>query len=180
MQDIKSKLLWQSVFVSILSFFSYWLLDDLLGDFKVLRWIPVSFFLIAMVVLVIKGIINKFLPPVFIGIVTVIPLVFIIPKSRILLMARLKADRSAVVLTLRADTTYQLSYETLFSAEEETGKYKIQGNKIILSQRGPTHKEFVPDTLTTFDNKIVMDYDSLGKPIIGYANHFEIEQNRIP
>ena len=99
-------------------------------------------------------------------------------KSPKVLRATLLDDRSAINLTLRKNNTFEVSVATIFSDQHFTGKYKILNDKIIFLDK-PYDNDFIPDTLTIFDDKIILRFDRNNKPITNFATYFEINQNRL-
>ncbi len=79
----------------------------------------------------------------------------------------------------RRPTMTRVLPETVFGTLKPIkGKYKVEKNKIIFLDK-PYDNDFIPDTIYIFDDKIIMELDSLGKPIIKQANHFLIKRNEL-
>ncbi len=66
----------------------------------------------------------------------------------------------------------------MFGSESFIGHYQLVKNKIIFLNK-PYDNDFIPDTLTIINDKLVMEVDSSGNPILSYGNYFSIEQNKL-
>ena len=99
-------------------------------------------------------------------------------KSPKVLQATLHDDRSAINLTLRKNNTFEVSVATIFSNQNFNGKYKIINDKIIFLDK-PYDNDFIPDTLTIRNDKIILRFDKNNKPITDFATYFDITQNQL-
>ena len=98
-------------------------------------------------------------------------------KSKILLTADLTDDLSNINLILRKNHTFEITSTTIFREKKFSGKYKIDGNKIIFLAR-PYDADFIPDTLTMYQDKLLLKFNE-GEPVLEYAPCFIIKQNRL-
>jgi hypothetical protein len=99
-------------------------------------------------------------------------------KSKVILKARLIDDLSSINLILRENNRFEVNSSTLFTDETLSGNYQIIGNKIIFKDKHYSN-DFIPDTVTIIDDKIILHFDSIGKPIIDFAKYFKIDKNII-
>jgi hypothetical protein len=99
-------------------------------------------------------------------------------KSPTILEAWLKDDLSGLHLYLRENGKFELVAVSLFSEETFKGKYKLEGNQIIFLDR-PYNNDFIPNTLTIWQDKVVIGYNGVGEPDLGFAHYFQIQKNRI-
>jgi hypothetical protein len=99
-------------------------------------------------------------------------------KSPKVLQATLHDDRSAINLTLRKNSTFEVSVATMFSSRDFNGKYKIINDKIIFLDK-PYDNDFIPDTLTIRNDKIILRFDKNNNPITDFATYFDITQNQL-
>ena len=97
-------------------------------------------------------------------------------KSVKVLEAVLDDDRSAIQLVLRADNTFEININTLFSNDEFKGRYKLLGEQIIFLDK-PCDSGFVPDTVSIIRDKIILHFDNSGEPIVDFATYFDIKLN---
>lgn len=94
-------------------------------------------------------------------------------KSKPVLKAILVDDLTHLNLTLREDKTFELLPMTwLGSSNAFTGKYRMQGNKIIFLDR-PYDNEFIPDTVDIFEDKLILNGD-ITQPDTSFARYFTI------
>lgn len=100
-------------------------------------------------------------------------------KSQILVKAFLVDDLSAIELKLRANNSFELQPITyLGSFELFKGRYKIENEKLIFIDR-PYDSYFIPDTVYFVDKKIILHFNSDGKPDTSFANFFRIDNNKL-
>lgn len=100
-------------------------------------------------------------------------------KSRIVVKAVLEDDFSALELTLRENNKFELLPKSyLVPSESINGDYKIEGNKLIFLDN-PFKDKIIADTVYIVNNKIILRYDSNGKPDTTYANYFRIDKFEI-
>jgi hypothetical protein len=100
-------------------------------------------------------------------------------KSRIVLKAFLVDDVSDLELTLRENHKFELLPETYLGRNESTsGSYLIEGNKIIFLNK-PFKDNVISDTVYIVKNKIILRFDSVGKPDTTFANYFRIDNFEI-
>ena len=99
-------------------------------------------------------------------------------KSDKVLEATLKDDRSALHLTLRKNNTFQMTSVTMFSNKDFNGKYKLNSNKIIFLDK-PYDNDFVPDTLSIINNKLILRFTDKGEPNTDFASFFSINLNKL-
>ena len=99
-------------------------------------------------------------------------------KSQIVLEARLDDDLSGLSLLLRKNGDFEMESSSVFYSETFSGKYKMKGNKIIFLDR-PYDNDFVPDTVTVVDDKIIMKFSEDGLPVTDFASYFDIRKNEL-
>ena len=99
-------------------------------------------------------------------------------KSNIVLQGRLKDERSAIILILRANKKFEMTYDYLLGHETTLGDYKLKDNKIIFLS-SPGKEGFIPDTIHIVNDKLIMRFDQKGKPSMSYADYFDIEKNSL-
>jgi len=99
-------------------------------------------------------------------------------KSPKLLEATLHDDLSVINLRLRKNNTFEVSVATIFSSRDFYGKYKVADDKIIFLDK-PYDNDFIPDTLTIRNDKIILRFDKNDKPITDFATYFDITQNQL-
>jgi hypothetical protein len=97
-------------------------------------------------------------------------------KSKIIVKAFLVDDLSGLELTLRQNNRFELLPVTyLGPCKSFTGRYKMEGDKIIFLDR-PYDNKFIGDTVYMINNKIVLRFDSQGQPDTTFANYFRIDK----
>ena len=99
-------------------------------------------------------------------------------KSETVLEAVLDDDRSAIQLVLRADSTFEIRTNTIFSNEEFEGRYKLLGKQIIFLDK-PYDSGFIPDTVSIVKDKVILQFEKGGEPIVDFATYFTIKQNHL-
>ena len=99
-------------------------------------------------------------------------------KSPVILNASLKDDLNIIYLRFRENKTFEVNVTTMFDNEEFTGKYNLQGEKLIFLDKHYDN-DFIPDTLTIGKDKIYFQFDSSGKPLSNFAAYFTITQNKL-
>ena len=99
-------------------------------------------------------------------------------KSKKVFTAVLKDDRSYILLTLRKNKSYEINTVTMFSEEKFKGKYKVANDKIIFLGK-PYSSNFIPDTVTVLNDKIILRFNNNGEPVLDYAAYFDIQQNHL-
>ena len=99
-------------------------------------------------------------------------------KSEKILEATLNDDLSSLHLTLRKNKSFQMTSVTMFSHETFNGTYNLTNDKIIFLDK-PYDNDFIPDTLTIIGDKIILQFDSSGKPRTDFASFFSIHQNKL-
>lgn len=96
-------------------------------------------------------------------------------KSRIVLKAFLVDDVSGLELTLRENHKFELLPESYLGRSESiSGNYVIEGNKIIFLNK-PFKDRLISDTAYIVNNRIILRFDSIGKPDTTFANYFRID-----
>lgn len=98
-------------------------------------------------------------------------------KSQKVLVAVLNDDLSKTYLTLRKNNTFEIDAVTIFDDQKFKGKYKLINDKIIFLDK-PYDNDFIPDTVTILEDKIILRFKN-GEPIIDFATYFNIEQNNL-
>jgi hypothetical protein len=184
MTIFKSKFQKWTVIFGLLFLLSY-LLQDLLWE-KLWVWSFLLMILLAVIFIVIfvVGLIKKDrkVIPILIAAVVVICTTELLKsetfKSPKLLQATLHDDRSVINLTLRKNKTFEVSVATIFSNQNFDGKYKIMDDKIIFLDK-PYNNDFIPDTLTIRNDKIILRFDKSNNPITDFATYFDITQNQL-
>lgn len=87
-------------------------------------------------------------------------------------------DLSAIHLTLRANNTFEMVSSNMFYDDVYKGEYHILDNKIIFKdERYPN--DFIPDTVTIIEDKIIIRFDEKGNPVKDFATYFDIKKNLI-
>jgi hypothetical protein len=99
-------------------------------------------------------------------------------KSPTVLEAWLKDDTSGLHLSLRENGQFEMVAASLFSEERFEGKYTLEADRIIFLDR-PYDSDFIPDTLTIWQDKLVLAFDADGQPDLGFARYFQIQKNTI-
>ena len=184
MTIFKSKFQKWAVIFGLIFLLSYLFQDFLWEKFWVGSFLLAMLLAVIFIVIFIVGLFkkDKKVIPILILVVVVISATEILKtetfKSPKVLRATLLDDRSAINLTLRKNNTFEVSVATIFSDQHFTGKYKILNDKIIFLDK-PYDNDFIPDTLTIFDDKIILRFDRNNKPITDFATYFEINQNRL-
>lgn len=124
---------------------------------------------------------NKVIP-VLLAVVAIIGVIELLKsetfKSPKVLDATLHDDRSVINLTLRKNNTFEVSVATIFSSRDFNGKYKLINDKIIFLDK-PYDNDFIPDTLTIRNDKIILRFDKNNEPITDFATYFDITQNQL-
>jgi hypothetical protein len=139
---------------------------------------------VVFIVIFVVGLVKKDrkVIPILIAVVVVISATEILKsetfKSPKVLQATLHDDRSVINLTLRKNSTFEVSVATIFSSQNFDGKYKILNDKIIFLDK-PYDNDFIPDTLTIRNDKIILRFDKNNKPITDFATYFDITQNQL-
>lgn len=142
------------------------------------------FFAIGFLVFAIKGIVKKekCVSHVIAAVVLIIVGAKVVKsetfKSPVVLAATLNDDLSFIDLRLRENKTFEVDVATMFGNEIFTGKYDIQGDKLIFLNK-PYSNDFIPDTLTIGRDKIYFQFDSTRKPLSNFAAFFTISQNKL-
>ena len=96
-------------------------------------------------------------------------------KSRIVLKAFLVDDVSGLELTLRENHKFELLPESYLGRSESiNGNYIIEGNKIIFLNK-PFKDRLISDTVYIVNDKIILRFDTVGKPDTTFANYFRID-----
>lgn len=99
-------------------------------------------------------------------------------KSEKILEATLMDDLSAIHLTLRENNRFEVIASNLFAELTFEGTYQLQENKIIFNDP-PYDNDFIPDTVTIIEDKIILSFYDDGKPKTQFATYFDIKKNRI-
>ncbi|MCH6199090.1 hypothetical protein MMU07_05855 [Aquiflexum sp. LQ15W] len=99
-------------------------------------------------------------------------------KSKKILEATLMDDLSAIHLTLRKDSKFEMASSDMFNEDVYKGNYHIVDNKIIFEDERYSN-DFIPDTLTIIGDKIIVRFDKNGNPIKDFATYFDIKKNEI-
>ncbi len=98
-------------------------------------------------------------------------------KSPIVLEAHLKDDLSGMHLCLRENGKFEMVSSYLYGTETFTGRYQIQGDKIHFLD--PTYsRDYIPSTVTIWQNKIILEFDKEGQPNLNYGKYFDIINNK--
>ena len=66
----------------------------------------------------------------------------------------------------------------MFSEQNFKGNYNLVYNKIIFLDK-PYDNNFIPDTVTIYNDKIILGFDKESKPITDFATYFDITQNEL-
>jgi len=98
-------------------------------------------------------------------------------KSKIIIEAQLNDDLSYINLKLRENGKFETTPVTMFGRVETIkGKYKIENDKIIFFDQ-PYDNDFIPDTITIIEDKIILKFDDKGEPVTSFATFFDILSN---
>jgi hypothetical protein len=90
------------------------------------------------------------------------------------LEALLIDDLSSIHLRLRNDNSFLTTSQGMFGFTWKfKGKYKLDGNKIVFLSR-PYDNDFIPDTVSIVDDKIILKFDKNGRPCTEQATFFQI------
>ena len=163
---------------------TYFLQDYLWEKIWLFSVIPLLLFVIAFFVFFVLSITNKnrkgILIGIFIlGIISISELINSeVFRSKKILEATLMDDLSAIHLTLRADKKFEMVSSNMFNEDVYKGNYHIIDNKIIFEDKRYSN-DFIPDTLTIIDDKIILRFDVNGKPVTDFATYFDIKKNKI-
>jgi hypothetical protein len=79
-------------------------------------------------------------------------------------------------LTLRKNNTFEVSIATIFSEHNFKGKYKLINDKIIFLDK-PYDNNFIPDTVSISNDKIILKFDKDNNPVTDFATYFNITKN---
>jgi hypothetical protein len=170
--------------LGIIFIICYWLSDSLFDAFWVLGLIPFAFIGIPLIIILIIAIFKKDNAALLVGLSIVVTILVTevfrseLLKSEKVLVATLDDDGSRIFLTLREYRKFELVADHMFGSKTFKGNYDIVGNKVIFLTR-PYDNDFIPDTLSIVNDKLVLEFDSSGKPILSFANYFTIEENKI-
>jgi hypothetical protein len=99
-------------------------------------------------------------------------------KSEKLLVAVLDDDQSSLRLTLRKNNSFELTVTTMFTQETFKGQYKLDDNKIVFLSK-PYNNDFIPDTVSIIQNKIILKPDQQGQQNTDFANFLDIQYNTL-
>ncbi|WP_396153166.1 hypothetical protein [Flavobacterium sp.] len=163
---------------------TYFLQDYLWEKIWLFSVIPLLLFVIAFFVFFVLSITNKNRKGILIGILIlgIISTSELINsevfRSKKILEATLMDDLSAIHLTLRADKKFEMVSSNMFNEDVYKGNYHIIDNKIIFEDKRYSN-DFIPDTLTIIDDKIILRFDVNGKPVTDFATYFDIKKNKI-
>lgn len=175
----KTHLFLSTIVLALLSLFCYWTHDELLYEYGLISVVPLLICLVLISITIFQSFILKFYPPIFIGLIVLIPIVSAFFASQLLFKASLRDDLSGIELILRRNQRFEISDTSPFGSNEHGGNYKVVKNKIILQNRSEKDNEFIPDTLTVYKNKLIMYYDNNGNSDTSFARYFEIERNKL-
>ena len=174
---------WTAIF-GLLFLLSYLFQDFLWEKFWVWSFLLMILLGIVFIVIFVVGLFkkDKKVRPILLVVVVVICAAEILKsetfKSPKVLQAILHDDRSAINLTLRKNSTFEVSVATIFSSPDFSGKYKVINDKIIFLDK-PYDNDFIPDTITIHNDKIILRFDKNDKPITDFATYFDIIQNQL-
>jgi hypothetical protein len=99
-------------------------------------------------------------------------------KSSVVLEAGLKDDLFGMRLYLRENGRFEMVALTLYSQESFKGKYKIEDDRIIFLDP-PSDNDFIADTITIWQDKLVLAFDADGQPDLSFGRYFQIHKNTI-
>lgn len=158
--------------------------DYLFEKLWIFYLLPIVLLGLAFLILFIFAIIKRRRKSIFIGII-MIGSIFIfelsnseIFKGKKVIEATLMDDLSAIHLTLRDNNNFEVNASTMFTEQIFKGTYRLQNNKIIFNDKHYDN-DFIPDTLTIIEDKIILKFDSNGIPNTDFANYFDIKKNRL-
>jgi hypothetical protein len=163
---------------------TYLFQDFLFERMWLLSFILMLLFSVTFIVVFIIGLIKKRkrVIPILIAIISTVAVTEVLKseafKSHKILYATLDDDRSAINLTLRENKTFEVNVVTMFSEQNFEGKYNVVNNKIIFLDKH-CDNNFIPDTVTIYNDKIILGFDKGNKPITDFATYFDITQNEL-
>lgn len=184
MTDIDRKYHLFALGTGILFLLTYFLQDFLWKRVWIFSVIPLLFLGIAFFVFFVLSITDRNRKGIIIGIFvlgiisTSELLSSEIFKSKKILEATLMDDLSAIHLTLRKDSKFEMVSSDMFNEDVYKGNYHIVDNKIIFEDERYSN-DFIPDTLTIIGDKIIVRFDKNGNPIKDFATYFDIKKNEI-
>ena len=184
MTAFKNKFQNWTIIVGILFLLTYLFQDFFYERIWVLSFLLMLVFAIAFIVVFIVGLIkrDKSVIPILIIIMATVGVTEILKsetfKSDKILYATLHDDRSAINLTLRKNKTFEVNVVSMFSEQNFKGNYNLVDNKIVFLDK-PYDNNFIPDTVTIYNDKIILGFDKESKPITDFATYFDITQNEL-
>jgi hypothetical protein len=173
-----------TIIVGFLAILSSLFIDYLFSVLSIFYLTPAIYFGIAFIVLYIIAISRKSIKTIYSGMIIlgILSLTILMNsefiKSKKLLEAKLMDDLSAIDLILREDNSFEVISSSPFTEKKYIGKYIIQKNKIIFLNT-PFANDFIPDTVTIIENKIILRFDNEGIPNTDFANYFDIKINKL-
>ena len=174
----------QLVFFGILLLTVYFISDYLYEKLWIFYLFPLFLFGLGFLVVFVLSIIKKNRQGVLIGIIVLGVISFSqlttseFFKSKKVFEATLMDDLSAIQLNLRENNQFEVTVSTLFTEKVYKGIYELRENKIIFMDKR-YNNDFIPDTLTIIGDKLILKFDSEGKPKTDFATYFDIRKNTI-
>ncbi len=184
MTAFKSKFQKWTIILGTLYLLTYLFQDFFYDRIWVLSFFLMLVFAIAFIVVSIVGIIkmDKSVIPILSIIMATVAVTEILKsetfKSDKILYATLHDDRSAINLTLRKNKTFEVNVVSMFSEQNFKGNYNLVDNKIVFLDK-PYDNNFMPDTVTIYNDKIILGFDKEKKPITDFGTYFDITQNEL-
>ena len=173
-----------TIILGTLFLLTYLFQDFLYELMWVLSFLLMLLFAVAFIFVLITGLVkkDKHVIPIFIVVIGTVAVTETLKsetfKSDKILYATLHDDRSAINLTLRKNKTFEVNVVTMFNEKTFKGKYNLANNKIIFLNK-PDDNNFIPDTVTIYNDKIILGFDRENKPIIDFATYFDITQSEL-
>ncbi len=172
------------IIIGILLVLSYILKDYLYDEFWIFGYLPIGVLSLVFVIILGLSILKKNRHSIMIGFLTILSIIIVdsfsweLFKSNKILEAKLIDDLSGMNLVLRENNEFELHRYYMFGDEWFKGEYELQGNKIIFHDK-PYDNDFIPDTVTILDDKLILEFDESGVPNTLFASYFEIEFNAL-
>jgi hypothetical protein len=177
----KSKLI---ITIGILLILSYIFRYYLFKEFWIFGMLPIGLLGVFFAIVLGFSILKKKRESIIIGLLVILSIITIdsfsweVFKSKKVLEAYLDDDLTGMHLILRENNEFEIRSYFMFGDEYFHGKYNIRENQIIFHDR-PYINDFIPDTITIVDEKIILKFDQDGVPNTQFANYFEIRLNKL-
>lgn len=173
-----------ALLTGILFLISYFLSDFLWDKLWLFYLTPSIIFGFSFLSFFVMAILKKNISGILIGVIILGVFLYSevieseIFKSKKIVEATLIDDQSAMRLTLRADSTFEMESSNLFDEKIYKGHYQLANNKIIFKDKRDENN-FIPDTVSIIGDRIILRFHKNGKPITDYARYFDITKSEI-